>query len=156
MARVHEDGQRGVRRPAPERRERLGMSRRDLAEATGLSYPYISQLETGYRQPSPAAIQKLADALQFSWMTCSRRWPRDAATKCRSARSGQLLHCGQNASFAGAGAGAEPEAVPDPAPDDGWHEPLGPPEAFGGPQFRGQPISRGVNDTRNSGQSRRP
>ena len=47
-------------------RERLGMSRRDLVEATGLSYPYISQLETGYRQPSPTAIQKLADALQLS------------------------------------------------------------------------------------------
>jgi transcriptional regulator with XRE-family HTH domain len=46
-------------------RERWGMSRRELAEATDLSYPYISQLETGYRQPSPAAIQKLADALHI-------------------------------------------------------------------------------------------
>ncbi|HEY7813293.1 MAG TPA: helix-turn-helix transcriptional regulator [Nakamurella sp.] len=44
-------------------RERLGMSRRDLAEATGLSYPYISQLETGYRMPSSPAMRSLADAL---------------------------------------------------------------------------------------------
>ena len=42
------------------------MSRKDLAEATDLSYPYISQLETGYRQPSPAAIQNLASALHIS------------------------------------------------------------------------------------------
>ena len=44
-------------------RERLGMSRRDLAEASGLSYPYISQLETGYRMPSSPAMRSLADAL---------------------------------------------------------------------------------------------
>src|SRR6478735_7349671 len=44
-------------------RERLGMSRRDLAEATGLSYPYISQIETGYRMPSSPAVRSLADAL---------------------------------------------------------------------------------------------
>src|SRR6478735_4596657 len=47
-------------------RERRGMSRNDLGEATGLSYPYISQLETAYRKPSPAAIRKLADALDVS------------------------------------------------------------------------------------------
>lgn len=34
------------------RREELGMSRKELAEATGLSYPYIAQIETGYRLPS--------------------------------------------------------------------------------------------------------
>lgn len=44
-------------------RERLGMSRRDLAESTGLSYPYISQLETGYRMPSSPAMRSLANAL---------------------------------------------------------------------------------------------
>lgn len=46
-----------------ERREATGMSRRDLAEASGLSYPYISQLETAYRLPSPRAMQSLARAL---------------------------------------------------------------------------------------------
>jgi len=44
-------------------RDRLGMSRRDLAESTGLSYPYISQIETGYRMPSTPAMRSLADAL---------------------------------------------------------------------------------------------
>jgi DNA-binding XRE family transcriptional regulator len=48
------------------RREDLGMSRRELAEATGLSYPYVSQLETGYRLPSSTALRDLAGALQMS------------------------------------------------------------------------------------------
>ena len=34
------------------RREELGMSRKDLAAATELSYPYIAQIETDYRLPS--------------------------------------------------------------------------------------------------------
>lgn len=48
------------------RREELGMSRRQLVEATGLSYPYVSQLETGYRLPSSTALRNLAGALQMS------------------------------------------------------------------------------------------
>jgi transcriptional regulator with XRE-family HTH domain len=44
-------------------REQRGMSRRELAETTGLSYPYISQIETGYRMPSTPALRSLADAL---------------------------------------------------------------------------------------------
>jgi transcriptional regulator with XRE-family HTH domain len=48
------------------RREDLGMSRRELVEATGLSYPYVSQLETGYRLPSSTALRDLAGALQMS------------------------------------------------------------------------------------------
>ena len=47
-----------------ERREATGMSRRDLADASGLSYPYISQLETAYRLPSLRAMQSLARALE--------------------------------------------------------------------------------------------
>ena len=47
-----------------ERREAAGMSRRDLADASGLSYPYISQLETAYRLPSPKAMQALARVLE--------------------------------------------------------------------------------------------
>lgn len=46
-----------------ERREALGLTRRDLADQTGLSYPYISQLETAYRLPSPKAMQVLARSL---------------------------------------------------------------------------------------------
>lgn len=34
------------------RRDELGLSRKELAAAINLSYPYIAQIETGYRLPS--------------------------------------------------------------------------------------------------------
>lgn len=46
-----------------QRREALGLSRRDLAEQTELSYSYISQLETGDREPALKAMRLLAPAL---------------------------------------------------------------------------------------------
>ena len=45
------------------RRTELGLSRRDVVARTQLSYPYISQLEGGYRAPSLSSARKLADAL---------------------------------------------------------------------------------------------
>lgn len=47
-----------------QRRTELGLSRRDLAERAELSYPYVSQLETGERQPAVKAMQALAPALE--------------------------------------------------------------------------------------------
>jgi transcriptional regulator with XRE-family HTH domain len=46
------------------RRGELGMSRRELATRAELSYPYISQLETGDREPALKALHKLAPVLQ--------------------------------------------------------------------------------------------
>lgn len=46
-------------------RESRGMSRRDLAEASGLSYPYVSELETGAKYPSDRALHNLAAALDM-------------------------------------------------------------------------------------------
>jgi transcriptional regulator with XRE-family HTH domain len=48
------------------RREELGMSRKDLASATELSYPYIAQLETGYRLPSAKHQMTLSRVLGMS------------------------------------------------------------------------------------------
>jgi transcriptional regulator with XRE-family HTH domain len=48
------------------RREALGMSRKRLAEVTGLSYPYIAQIETGYRLPSTRHQVVLAKSLGMS------------------------------------------------------------------------------------------
>ena len=48
------------------RREELGMSRKELAEITNLSYPYIAQIETGYRLPSAKHQVPLAKALGMS------------------------------------------------------------------------------------------
>ena len=47
------------------RRKELGLSRRDVVDASGLSYPYVSQLETGYRLPSHKSLGRLAHALQL-------------------------------------------------------------------------------------------
>src|SRR4051794_21179563 len=46
-----------------ERREGLGLTRKELADRAGLSYPYVSQLETGDREPSMDALGKLAAGL---------------------------------------------------------------------------------------------
>lgn len=48
------------------RREELGLSRKDLAHATDLSYPYIAQIETGYRLPSTRHQIPIAKALGLS------------------------------------------------------------------------------------------
>lgn len=48
------------------RREELGMSRKELAERTELSYPYIAQIETGYRLPSAKHQMTLSHVLAIS------------------------------------------------------------------------------------------
>lgn len=91
-------------------RERQGMSRRDLAAATELSYPYISQLETGYRQPSPAAIQSLATALRISldeMFDAMGRRPEEPPPVMSNAR------WVANSSYAGGGSGLRASAPQD-------------------------------------------
>lgn len=44
-------------------RAEQGLRRRDLHERSGLSYPYISEIENGAKQPSMTALAKLAAAL---------------------------------------------------------------------------------------------
>ena len=46
------------------RRGELGLTRRQLADRSGLSYPYVSQLETGDREPALKALHKLAPVLE--------------------------------------------------------------------------------------------
>src|SRR3954464_9487117 len=64
--RQEKSGDERLARLIRERREALGLTRRDLADQTGLSYPYISQLETAYRLPSPKAMHLLARSLGLS------------------------------------------------------------------------------------------
>src|SRR5687768_2849839 len=61
-----------------ERREALRLTRRDLADQTGLSYPYISQLETAYRLPSPKAMQVLARVLGVPASDLFKALPSDS------------------------------------------------------------------------------
>src|SRR3954465_9030791 len=48
-----------------ERREQRGMSRQDPADATGVPYPTIAQIETAYRGVSPSRLGVIARALQL-------------------------------------------------------------------------------------------
>ena len=56
-------GDESLARLIRERREQLGLTRQDLAARTGLSYPYISQLETAYRLPSRRVMTLIARSL---------------------------------------------------------------------------------------------
>ncbi len=60
-----------------EQRERKGMSRSQLAESSTLSYPYISQLETGLRKPSRSAADLIARALEMDLEDLERTIPVD-------------------------------------------------------------------------------
>jgi ribosome-binding protein aMBF1 (putative translation factor) len=45
-------------------RTHRGLSARDLAAATGLSAPYISEIESGKKEGSVSAMKKIADELE--------------------------------------------------------------------------------------------
>lgn len=60
-----------------EQRKRRGMSRSELADAAELSYPYVSQLETGLRKPSRKAAEQLALALGMDLWELESTIPTD-------------------------------------------------------------------------------
>lgn len=47
-------------------RSERGLKRMQLKERSGLSYPYISEIENGGKYPSQRAIQSLAEALEMT------------------------------------------------------------------------------------------
>lgn len=55
----------GLGRAIELRRVQIGLKRKDLAIAAQLSYPYVSELEKGTKEPSAKALRQLADALQL-------------------------------------------------------------------------------------------
>jgi transcriptional regulator with XRE-family HTH domain len=65
MPKSEKTGSEELGRLIRARRQALGLRRRDLVDLTGLSYPYVSQIETGYRLPSDRAVRDLAAALQI-------------------------------------------------------------------------------------------
>lgn len=44
-------------------REALGISLTDLAARAGIAKPYMSQIETGAKQPSPSVARAIADGM---------------------------------------------------------------------------------------------
>jgi transcriptional regulator with XRE-family HTH domain len=49
-----------------EQRNNAQLSIRQLAEAAGVSNPYLSQIERGLRRPSAEILQQIANALRIS------------------------------------------------------------------------------------------
>jgi transcriptional regulator with XRE-family HTH domain len=49
-----------------EQRQNAKLSLRQLADAAGVSNPYLSQIERGLRKPSAEILQQLAKALRIS------------------------------------------------------------------------------------------
>jgi len=75
-----------------QRRHELGLSRRDLAERSGLSYPYVSQLETGDREPAIKAMRALAPVLdvrldQLAGLVAGGAWSDSGSTYAPAAAS---------------------------------------------------------------------
>lgn len=96
-SRSGKDRYSGLARLLRGRREELGLSRRDVVTRTKLSYPYVSQLEGGYRAPSLGSARKLADALHLPVEEVVRaaggdltRSPEPSAPARRPAPAGQF------------------------------------------------------------------
>ncbi|MFD1661398.1 helix-turn-helix domain-containing protein [Streptomyces caeni] len=76
-----------------EQRRNARLSLRQLADAAGVSNPYLSQIERGLRKPSAEVLQQVAKALRISAETLYVRagildaerdreeWQRDGATR---------------------------------------------------------------------------
>lgn len=54
-------------------RERANLSLRRLAEQSGISNPYLSQIERGIRKPSAEILKNLSRALEISANTLYRK-----------------------------------------------------------------------------------
>ena len=72
------------------RRRELGLTRRDLAEKSGLSYPYVSQLETGDREPALKTMRALAPVLdvrpeELAALVAGGDWATTGASSYESA-----------------------------------------------------------------------
>jgi transcriptional regulator with XRE-family HTH domain len=125
MAARKEPGAEAFGRRLKARREELGLSRRDLVEASGLSYPYVSQLETGYRLPSHSALAALAQALELSPSELSASIPYEEALassdlgsprKPRAARSRAGWYSNPQYEVAGAALAVPAAGPPTPNP----------------------------------------
>lgn len=80
-------GSEALARLVRRRREELGMSRHDLAEATGFPYPTVAQIETAYRGVSSSRIPLLAQALGIEATELFQALASDAAEAVGGASS---------------------------------------------------------------------
>jgi len=71
------------------RRVEMGLSRNDLRDRCGLSYPYVAELEKGTKSPSARALEAIAGALEMRPHELMARAERlaDAETRPHEAES---------------------------------------------------------------------
>jgi transcriptional regulator with XRE-family HTH domain len=74
------------------RRYELGLSQRELAEP-GISYAYISRIESGLRTPSMKALRKIAPKLQttVAWLETGKADPGDELAELVLQHKGEFL-----------------------------------------------------------------
>lgn len=49
------------------KREKLGKTQDEIAEAIGVTRPAYTMIESGYRHPSVATAKKIANVMKFDW-----------------------------------------------------------------------------------------
>jgi transcriptional regulator with XRE-family HTH domain len=92
-----------------EQRENAQYSLRQLAQAAGVSNPYLSQIERGLRKPSAEILQQLAKALEISAETLYvRAGLLDGADTGYEAGSDGAAAASGTGAGAGAGTGTRP------------------------------------------------
>ena len=101
----------GLGRAIKVARTERGLSRRDLADAAGVSYAYLSDIETGRGRPGSRSFLAIAEAMLLSPSTLMRE-----AERYRAQIGGEEAP----AAVAAAGAGG-PASGRDPG-EDGPHE----------------------------------
>lgn len=63
---MNEPTDNALGRAVASRRSALGLKRKDLAERSRLSYPYISEIENGLKEPSAKALRQIAEGLDLT------------------------------------------------------------------------------------------
>ena len=65
MAALSDDDAAAFGRAVTARRAELGLTRKEVAARAGLSYSYVSNIESGHKQPSAKALHALAAAIEL-------------------------------------------------------------------------------------------
>lgn len=101
-------------------RAERGLERKELAALAGLSYPYLSEIESGKKRPSSRAVLALADALGVPahqlWEMAEGLRLRAEEIEPRGGRAGRsFFHSADMAPAAPAVAASMAAPAPEPA-----------------------------------------
>ena len=122
MAELSADDTAAFGRAVTARRAELGFTRKEVAARSGLSYPYLSNIESGLKQPSVKALHALSNALELRPAELLER-SDSLARLAQSARSARATDASEDGApprgswFRGELAASEPQAAP-PSEDE--------------------------------------